>query len=410
MPEADTRHTQRLVVHRTGRARDVTMQGRAYKVFPARLVQEQVLNNNLGATFLPAAEIAASAPAWNATPVVERHPMRNGAPLSARSPEVLDQVGLGFVFNARADGAALLADIYLDAERVAALPDTAGYVANAENGEAGELSTGFAANITPQAGTHNGREYAYVLTNLAPDHLALLPDERGACSVADGCGLGVNAAVRNCGGSCKCGGGAATATTTEPTLGEDGAVTLSDAVPVRRVTLYQPTANADGTHPSEETLMNREQMIERLVANGTPEAVAKGLTDDQLATLCSAKPTATNADPDAAEALRIAHEYRAKYEALQNAAAPAMERETRERAEMIDDLVFNEARHAFNEKEIRGMDLPMLRRLHKTVFGEQNFAGRGGPVTNASGADYSFARRGILSGDRGKSVLDRSEG
>ena len=139
----------RLAVHRTGAVQNATLQGRDYKVFPAVLVQEQVLNNNLGATFLPAEEILASADAWNAIPVVEKHPTMRGRAVSARDPQILNDRGVGMLFNARAEDGKLKADVYVDVARLDALPDTAAYIANAEAGDAGELSTGFAARLIP---------------------------------------------------------------------------------------------------------------------------------------------------------------------------------------------------------------------------------------------------------------------
>lgn len=60
-----------------------------------------------------------------------------------------------------------------------------------EAGRPMELSTGlFTQNEPAPAGaTFNGRPYDYVARNYRPDHLAVLPDQIGACSLADGCGV-----------------------------------------------------------------------------------------------------------------------------------------------------------------------------------------------------------------------------
>lgn len=181
-----------LAVHAAGPVRTEEFWGRSFRVFPAVLVKEQVLNNNLGATFLPAEEIAKSVDAWNAMPVVVRHPKTRGAPVSARSPEILNSRGAGFLFRARFEDAALKADVFLDMERTAALPDAGDVVNQVDAGQMGELSTGFGTNLEKVAGTFDGQPYEVILRDIRPDHLALLPDEVGACSVADGCGLGVN--------------------------------------------------------------------------------------------------------------------------------------------------------------------------------------------------------------------------
>lgn len=188
---APTEMTQ-IAVQQLGNVRDGQLMGRKMRIIPAVMVQEQVLNNNLGATFLPAEEIAASVDSWNGMPVVLRHPTRNGQPVSARTEATLNARGLGMVLNARAEGGKLKADLYLDVERMEAIPDAAEMLQRFASGEIGELSTGFGTRLDRSEGVHNGRRYVAVMRDVRPDHLALLPDERGACSVADGCGLGVN--------------------------------------------------------------------------------------------------------------------------------------------------------------------------------------------------------------------------
>jgi hypothetical protein len=44
----------------------------------------------------------------------------------------------------------------------------------------------------PPGASHLGRPYNFVARNYRPDHLAILPDQRGACSIEDGCGLNTN--------------------------------------------------------------------------------------------------------------------------------------------------------------------------------------------------------------------------
>jgi len=181
-----------MAAHAAGPMREAELMGRRMRVIPAVMVQEQVLNNNLGATFLPAEEIAASVDAWNGMPVVLRHPTRNGTPVSARTEATLNARGLGMVLNARAEGGKLKADLYLDMERMEGNPEARAMLEAFAAGEVGELSTGFGTRLERMEGIHNGRRYVAVMREVRPDHLALLPNERGACSVADGCGLGVN--------------------------------------------------------------------------------------------------------------------------------------------------------------------------------------------------------------------------
>ncbi len=63
-----------------------------------------------------------------------------------------------------------------------------------EAGEPLEVSTGI-FGLTEKAeenAVFNGVSYSHVLNAMRPDHLAVLPDLVGACSLSDGCGLMVN--------------------------------------------------------------------------------------------------------------------------------------------------------------------------------------------------------------------------
>lgn len=59
-----------------------------------------------------------------------------------------------------------------------------------------EVSTGLHVEVINQSG-HDalGRHYTGIVQIKAPDHLAILGYEPGACSIADGCGLNVEAVL-----------------------------------------------------------------------------------------------------------------------------------------------------------------------------------------------------------------------
>lgn len=185
---------QRLLVtaEQAGNARTTTLQGREVTVLPVVMVRDQVLNNNLGRTYVPPEELETSMDAWNGIDAVLRHPEKHGEPISARSPDVLNESGVGRLFNARMDGDKLKADAYLDHERMAAFVD-GGAVLNAlEEGNAVEVSTGFGVGIIEKReGVINGEPFDLILRDIQPDHLAILTEGIGACSVDDGCGLAV---------------------------------------------------------------------------------------------------------------------------------------------------------------------------------------------------------------------------
>lgn len=172
--------------------------GREYLVVPAVLVQSQVLENNLGATFLPAEVFTAEwAEQWNGVPVVVHdHPSVRGIPVSARDPEILNTMGVGTVYHAQAEiddngNARIKAEVWLEVARAQEVPELQTIFDMLNRGELVELSTGFPTAVEEVAGTHNGRSYDMVLHPNGADHLAIFDDKIGACSVADGCGLGV---------------------------------------------------------------------------------------------------------------------------------------------------------------------------------------------------------------------------
>jgi hypothetical protein len=59
-----------------------------------------------------------------------------------------------------------------------------------------ELSTGLFVDLENEQGKWKDKEYCAIARNIRPDHLALLPDKKGACSVEDGAGFLRNIAVQ----------------------------------------------------------------------------------------------------------------------------------------------------------------------------------------------------------------------
>ncbi|KKN44579.1 hypothetical protein LCGC14_0691830 [marine sediment metagenome] len=180
-----------------GPLRTEEFQGREYLVVPAVLVQDQILHNNLGATFLPPEAITDEwAEEWNSIPViVQDHPTQRGVSVSARDPDILDARGAGFVFHAvveRNGTTKLKAEVWLDVARSSEVPDLDNIIGKLRAGTKVELSTGFATEAIEEPGMHNGEQYERILRPLGADHLAIFAEKTGACSVADGCGLGAN--------------------------------------------------------------------------------------------------------------------------------------------------------------------------------------------------------------------------
>lgn len=185
---------ERLTVNLTGRLRRDMLGGRKYAVAPVTMIVEGVLNGSKGPLFYPDEELRKDPKAWNHMPIVVYHPTTNGVHVSARDPHVLNVSGVGSVFNSSYDAEKkrLTAEAWFDEERVDAVDDR--ILQALEAGKQVELSTGLFTDNEPaeEGAAHNGKAYQYVARNYRPDHLAILPDQVGACSVKDGCGVLVN--------------------------------------------------------------------------------------------------------------------------------------------------------------------------------------------------------------------------
>lgn len=150
---------------------------------PVVAIVEGVLNGYL----VPNEEIEKFVTAWEGVPVPVHHPQINGQHVSANIPQVLAARRVGRFHNVRAEGGKLKGEIWIDVNR-ANEKGFADVVQAFEAGELMEVSTAYFADTDPQQGIFNGKRYAGIHRNLRPDHLALLPGDTGACSIADGCG------------------------------------------------------------------------------------------------------------------------------------------------------------------------------------------------------------------------------
>lgn len=163
-----------------------TLDGREYAVAPVVALVAGVVNGEL----ITADELAAFVAAWDGRPVPLRHPVdAGGNPISANSPSVIEGQVVGQVFNMAMDGQRLVGEMWIDVEKCERLGgDALATLRRLEAGEVVEVSTGYFCEVDPTPGVLRGQAYSGIQRNLRPDHLALLPDQVGACSVAAGCG------------------------------------------------------------------------------------------------------------------------------------------------------------------------------------------------------------------------------
>ena len=189
------------VVCNLGESRREVLNGREYIVAPATLiVGDSVLNGSDGPGLYPKEDVTADPESWNGMPLVVRHPVdENGDHVSARDPKILNEWGIGNFYRSEADGSNQKGEAWFDVLNVEAVDarlveqGSLPILPHLESKQPLELSTGLRPNKVQKSGrTLNGTSYTWVAKQpYRPDHVAVFPpgEERGACSVSDGCGV-----------------------------------------------------------------------------------------------------------------------------------------------------------------------------------------------------------------------------
>lgn len=172
-----------LTFNFTASVRHDSMENRPYLVVPVVMMVEGVHNGSDGPLYYPEEELAKTPQVWNHKPVVVYHPNAD----TACDPDILTTSKVGVLMNTKFEDGKLKAEAWLEESRLKEVDER---VLNAiEQGEIMEVSTGLFLDADKIEGTWNDEEYIGIARNYRPDHLALLPDMKGACSVNDGAGL-----------------------------------------------------------------------------------------------------------------------------------------------------------------------------------------------------------------------------
>jgi len=184
----------------TSNIRRETLDGTEYVVAPTTLLKPMYLNVpgswSVNEAYLPEREAKESIPSWNGTPLTLNHPTQNGAGTTANSPEMHAKTAIGRVFNAQWENNELKAEAWFNVDKIrnmGGMAETA--LENVLEGQAVNVSTGYRASKLP-SGEYDGETHSAVQGNLKPDHLAVLPNQQGKCSVDGGCGVGEPVANR----------------------------------------------------------------------------------------------------------------------------------------------------------------------------------------------------------------------
>lgn len=179
--------------------RMASLDGREHLVVPVVALVAGVVNGYL----VTPAELRKFADAWNGRPLPVRHPQDGAEYVSANTPGTIEGQVVGQFFNARITSDKLVGELWIDIDKCKRMGgDYLAVLERLQGGNGIEVSTAYFCDVEQATGTHNGKAYTAVQRNLRPDHIALLPDEEGACSWKDGCGAPrVNQAIKH---NCSC--------------------------------------------------------------------------------------------------------------------------------------------------------------------------------------------------------------
>lgn len=344
------------------------LDGRERLVVPVVALNPGVLNDEL----VPATEVAASVLLWNDVPIPIEHPRERGMPISARTPAVLERTLAGRLYGAvQGPDGKLRGEMWLDSAKMTAM-GYGGLLALLEVGGPVEVSTAYFRDFESAPGELAGKPYVGIARNLRPDHLALLPHSKGACSWEDGCGAPrVNEGERASGGT------GARLSSAEPENGSNrdaaGDVARTTAHAARSVAIGSSTpAEASGPLGNGGKTVDEETKVEaetQPVAEVEAEPAVNELAG-QLAAMVT--------EFGGAAALR---------EALVGLRA----NQDAERAGLLAELQAN-GRATFTPEELAGWPTATLRKLADALrpvdAPAANYAGRGGPRGNESGGEW----------------------
>lgn len=165
--------------------------GLDYLVAPVTAMRSMQLHKG----YVPVEEIEKSQPAWNGTPLSLNHPTNSAGMVSlVSSPRIEDRYRIGTLYNTDVDGDVLTGEAWIIPDVANGLSDDGrALVDRLERGDAVSVSTSYFGDRLP-AGNYDGEYRDAVMGNLRPDHLALLPNSEGRCSIEDGCMAGAMAA------------------------------------------------------------------------------------------------------------------------------------------------------------------------------------------------------------------------
>jgi hypothetical protein len=178
----------RIIANMSHLVRVGKLEGRDHLIVPTVLITEGVHPGSQGPLYYSGDELAKLAGVWNTKPVVVYHPEQNGQHVTACSPDMLNARKVGVLLNTHYADGKLKAEAWVEADRLAEVDPRV--LEALEAGQPMEVSTGlYPGQLVEEGGVWNGESYVAKVADIRPDHLAILPDQVGACSMADGAGF-----------------------------------------------------------------------------------------------------------------------------------------------------------------------------------------------------------------------------
>lgn len=159
--------------------------GKEYISVPAVIMVEGVHHGSQGKVLHTAEYLSVNVEDWDDIPVTITHPMKGGNYVGvAECPEYITGHTTHTVWE---DG--LKTELVLDVDKLSKIsPKT---LKSLQANEPIEVSIGTFSENIEEKGTFKGEDYDAKTVSYIPDHVAILPDDIGACSYVDGCGIRV---------------------------------------------------------------------------------------------------------------------------------------------------------------------------------------------------------------------------
>lgn len=160
------------------------------------IVDDIVMNGGL----YPAEEINNSYQTMEGKLMPLPHPMVDGKYVSANDPQAINTYHVGaWAQNVSKSGDQVVMDVYINKAVAETKPDGKRLINRLDEMIAGtntdpiHLSTGLLTNKEKKSGESKGKKHSWIARNMQFDHIAILLDEPGAGTPAEGVGMFVNA-------------------------------------------------------------------------------------------------------------------------------------------------------------------------------------------------------------------------